>query len=111
MPTQVYAYFIRVEKSFLLFTDPCVLIYFQCAQESLNRMFIRRGVTTDRVFKLQSQCVSCRGAIAAPEAGFLYCTATATTTVRRPGINNILMVRIAWLSSPSKETRGAFRNT
>jgi hypothetical protein len=87
-----------------------MLIYFKCAQESFNRKVIRR-VTTDRVFNLQSQCVSCRGAIAAPEAGFIYCTATVTTAVRRPHINNILVVCITWLSSLSKETRGAFRNT
>jgi hypothetical protein len=107
MPMQVYACFIRVEKYFLLLTDPCLLIYFQCAQESFNRRFIRRGVTTDRVFKLMSQCVNCCGALAAPEAGFIYCTATETTA--RMGVNNILVVRTTWLSSPSKETRGAFR--
>jgi hypothetical protein len=111
MSTQVYAYFIRVEKYFLLSTDPCMLISFKCAQESLNRTSIRRGITTDRVFSLQSQCVSCRGDIAAPEAGFLYCTVTATTAVRRPGTNSILVVRITWLSSLSKETRGALCNT
>jgi len=111
MSTQIYAYFVRVEKHFLLSTDPCVLISLKCAQESLNRTSIRRGVTTDRVFSLQSQYVSCRGAMAAPEAGFIYCTATATTAVRRPGINSILVVRITWLSSLSKETRVALCNT
>jgi hypothetical protein len=111
MSTQVYAYFIRVEKYFLSSTDTCVLISFKCAQESLNRRSTRRGVTTDRVFNLQSRCVSCRGDIAALEAGFVYCTAAATTAVRRPRINSILVVRITWLSRLSEETRGALCNT